>query len=174
MIYPDMTGNNLTLDASYWKKAAQRVIRNYCGWHVAPSTTETIKVDAYSGQTLTLPSKHVTSITSILINNEEKLQDATWSTAGTIQFSSNCLPDAPGSVQVTLTHGYEPEEVPELIELIRVIAARAAQHQSGIASQSVNGSSISYQTYGGTTLGLQLLAIEKDMLNPYKLNWSLK
>lgn len=41
----------------------------------------------------------------------------------------------------------------------------------GISSQSVNGASVSYLTYGGTTLGVQLLQIEKDMLEPYRLNW---
>lgn len=172
MAYPDMMGNP-TIDASYWKKAAQRVIRAYCGWHVAPIITETLTLDAHGGKILTLPSKRVINITRLDINGDNVLDNATWSTAGTVQFDTNLLPDAPGSITVELTHGYEPDDVPEVIELTRVIARRAAQHQSGISSQSVNGSSVSYQTYGGTALGLQLLAIEKDMLAPYKLNWSL-
>lgn len=173
MTLPDMYSNQ-PLDASYWKKAAQRVIRSYCGWHVAPSITETLYVDSYGGRTLTLPSKHVTSITSIRINDQEMIQDASWSQAGTVQFTTDCLPDAPRSVRITLTHGYNAEDVPEVIELMRVVAQRAAQQQSIVASQSVNGSSISYQTYGGKALGLQLLAIEKDMLDTYRVNWSLK
>lgn len=172
MIYPNMT-DNPTLNATYWKKAAQNAIRSYCGWHVAPSVEETLTLDGHGGRILLLPSKHVTNITSIIINNEEMLDHATWSKAGTIQFDTNCIPDAPGAIQVTLTHGYEAEEVPEVIELMRVLAKRASQHQSILTSQSVNGSSVSYQTYGGTTLGLSLLNVEKELLAPYKLNWSL-
>lgn len=93
-----------------------------------------------------------------------------WSVAGTIQLRSGSWPDRPGSVTVKLNHGYPRDEVPEIAELLRTLAKRA-RSQPGISSQSVNGASVSYLTYGGTTLGVQLLQIEKDMLEPYRLNW---
>lgn len=60
------------------------------------------------------------------------------------------LPDRPGAIRVTLTDGWEPEDVPELHALMLSLAKRAATAPAPvIASQSTNGSSISYITNGG-------------------------
>ena len=165
MPIPDIVVDNPTVDAQWWIKAAQGSIRRYCGWHVTPEIDDTLKVDAYGGSILTLPTKHVNSITSVLVDGRELSDQIDWSVAGTIQLRSGSWPDRPGSVTVKLNHGYPRDE-----ELLRTLAKRA-RSQPGISSQSVNGASVSYLTYGGTTLGVQLLQIEKDMLEPYRLNW---
>jgi hypothetical protein len=170
MPIPDIVVDNPTVDAQWWIKAAQGSIRCYCGWHVTPEIDDTLKVDAYGGSILTLPTKHVNSITSVLVDGRELSDQIDWSVAGTIQLRSGSWPDRPGSVTVKLNHGYPRDEVPEIAELLRTLAKRA-RSQPGISSQSVNGASVSYLTYGGTTLGVQLLQIEKDMLEPYRLNW---
>ena len=170
MPIPDIVDGNPQIDTQWWMKAAQASIRRYCGWHVTPDIDETLKVDAYGGSILTLPSKHVNSITSILVDGRELVDQIDWSVAGTIQLRTGCWLDRPGSVTVTLNHGYPRDEVPESAELLRTLAKRA-RTQPGVASQSVNGASVSYLTYGGTTLGVQLLQIEQAMLDPYRLNW---
>ena len=60
MPIPDIVVDNPTVDAQWWIKAAQGSIRRYCGWHVTPEIDDTLKVDAYGGSILTLPTKHVT------------------------------------------------------------------------------------------------------------------
>ncbi len=170
MPIPDIVDGNPQIDTQWWMKAAQASIRRYCGWHVTPDIDETLKVDAYGGSILTLPSKHVNSITSILVDGRELVDRIDWSVAGTIQLRTGCWPDRTGSVTVTLNHGYPRDEVPEIAELLRTLAKRA-RTQPGVASQSVNGASVSYLTYGGTTLGVQLLQVEQSMLDPYRLNW---
>ena len=83
--------------------------------------------------------------------------------------------DRPGAIRVTLTDGWEPEDVPELHALMLSLAKRAATAPAPmIASQSTNGSSISYITNGGAPIGLQLFEAEKRQLDPYRLTWGAR
>lgn len=169
---PDIIGNP-TMDAAWWRKAAQEAIRRYCGWHVAPNITETIKVDAYGGRTLLLPSKHVTALNHVTVADVDITDQCTWSEGGLIVLRAGVWPDEPRAVTVDLTHGWDPDEVPDVQQLILQIARRAkSQPGNGvIQSQTVNGASVGYFSAGGGPLSLQLLQIEKDALAPYRLNW---
>jgi len=40
-------------------------VRAWCGWHIAPSKTETVKVEGGGGRVLLLPSLHVTNCTAV-------------------------------------------------------------------------------------------------------------
>ena len=136
MPIPDIVDGNPQIDTQWWMKAAQASIRRYCGWHVTPDIDETLKVDAYGGSILTLPSKHVNSITSILVDGRELVDQIDWSVAGTIQLRTGCWLDRPGSVTVTLNHGYSRDEVPEIAELLRTLAKRRAPSPAWPASPS--------------------------------------
>lgn len=166
---PDMT-DNPQIDTQWWKRAAQAAIRRECGWHVAPAIDQTLVVDSYGGRILHLPTKHINSLESITVDGQDVTGQADWSQSGVIQLRQGQWPDRPRAVTVALNHGYPAEEVPEILELMRSLAKRA-RTQPGLASQSVNGATATYLTYGGNTLGLQLLQVEKDMLAPYRLNW---
>ena len=166
----DIVSATTTLDSQWWIRAAQSAVRRYCGWHVAPSITETVRVDAYGGQVLYLPSKHVTAIASISVDGEA-VAEFDWSEAGTVVLRSGSWPDRPGAVQVDLTHGWPVDDVPEVAALILAVGKRARTQPGVIASQSVNGASVSYQSAGGAPLSVPLLSIEKEMLAPYRLNW---
>ena len=72
-------------------------------------------------------------------------------------------------VAVDLTHGFEWEEVPDISALVHNITRRASAGVYGIASQSVSGASVTYQTAGGAPLSVPLLQIEKQMLGRYML-----
>lgn len=172
-VKPDIIGN-LSMDAAWWRKAAQEAIRRYCGWHIAPNITETLTVDAYGGRTLLLPSKHVTDVTAITIDDTDVTGQCDWSEAGVITLRAGQWPDRPRSVHVTLSHGWEPEEVPDVQQLILQLARRARGMPGNgmIQSQTVNGASVGYFSAGGGPLSLQLLQIEKEALAPYKLDWS--
>lgn len=167
----DMITVGTALDAQWWVRAAQAAVRRYCGWHVAPSVSEVLRVDAYGGRVLTLPSKHVTAILSISVDGEDLAGAFDWSKAGTVVLRSGVWPDRPGAVQVDLTHGWPVEDVPEVAALILTVAKRARTQPGVIASQSVNGASVAYQTAGGAPLSVPLLAIEKEMLAPFRLDW---
>lgn len=171
MIYPDFMQDTQPT-AQWWQKAAQASIRAYCGWHVLPSITETITIDSTPDTYLILPSNHVTDVSSVLVDGEEKIEHCSWSQAGLIQNNDFFFPNELGRIQVTFTHGYQPEEVPQLVMLAETIARRA-RSMPLVQSQSVNGASASYFTAGGAPLSIALLDIEKQMLAPYKLNWGV-
>ncbi|MGV9181816.1 hypothetical protein [Arcanobacterium canis] len=159
-------------DAENWLAAASETIRAYCGWHVAPSLTETITLDAHGDHTLHLPSMHVTDIASVKIWGEDVTNDITWSAAGMLQYrprSRHVFPDGFRAVEVTLTHGWDLKVVPQVQALVLTLAKRAA-NQAPISSQSVNGASVSYFTAGGAPLSIPLLQIEKQVLDPFKLD----
>lgn len=159
------------LTGQWWMQAAQASIRRFCGWHVAPLVAESLRVDSYGGRVLHLPTKHVVEIKQVLVRGADWTDQIDWSEAGTLVLRSGCWPDAPGAVTVELEHGWDAEDVPEVAALIVTVAKRARTQPGIIASQSVNGASVSYQTAGGAPLSVPLLSIEKELLAPYRLNW---
>ncbi|WRS30598.1 hypothetical protein U6G28_02610 [Actinomycetaceae bacterium MB13-C1-2] len=173
MAAPDILDATTPLTGQWWLKAAQAAIRRFCGWHVAPILSETLRVDAYGGRVLELPSKHVTKLESVMVGGVDWLDRLDWSEAGTLQLKRGRghWPDAPGAVEVTLEHGWSAEDVPEVAALIVTIGKRARTQPGVVSSQSVNGASVSYQTAGGAPLSVPLLGIEKEMLEPYRVNW---
>ena len=163
---PDMFDPTAEMDPGMWLRAAQAAIRAYCGWHVCPSVTRTIDVDSYGGRTLILPTKHMTDVSSVKILGVERVDQISWSEAGIIRLDAGCFPDGLRSVEVTMTDGYDPSDVPQLMSMMLTVARRA-QIQPGIASQSVNGSSVSYAT--GNAPGVSLFDSEKELLDPYRI-----
>lgn len=162
--------------AEFRFKAAQAAIRRECGWHVAPSVTHTIRLDGTGGTTLLLPSKHVTAIDSLLLDGVEHVRDLRWSTAGSMVLTGGVsFPDLPGGVEVTLTDGWELDEVPDVQMIMLDIAARVMSAPGAVASQSTNGSSVTYRsgTDGGVP-NVALFASERRALAPYRLSWGAK
>lgn len=172
MKYPDLT-NGENIDTEWWQKAAQNTIRRYCGWHVAPNVYDTLTLDAHGGRSIMLPTQHVMSIDSVYLDDTIDLTgELDWSESGYLRLRSKTFPDRPRCITVTLYHGYEPDEVPEVIMLMRSLARRA-RTQPLVSSQSVNGASASYLTAGGAPLSIPLLDIEKRMLDPYRIEWGV-
>lgn len=110
------------IDSQWWVRAAQGAVRRYCGWHVAPSVAETLRLDGYGGRVLTLPSKHITAIASVIVGDEDWRDRCDWSEAGTVLLRSGRWPDAPGAIRVGLTHGWASDEVPEVAALILTLS----------------------------------------------------
>lgn len=125
---PDIIENpgEFTTDGLFFLRAAQAAIRRECGWHVTPSWTHTIRVDGYGGGTLILPSIRVTDIGGLEFDGIDHADDIDWSEKGTVVLRHGTLPDRPGAIRVTLTDGWEPEDVPELHALMLSLAKRAA------------------------------------------------
>lgn len=167
----DIVTSGTVLDAQWWLRAAQGAVRRYCHWHVAPSTRETLRLDSHGGRLLQLPSGHVTDLHSVLVDGEEWVDRVDWSTVGLLQVRAGTWPDGLGAVTVDLTHGWPADEVPDVAALILTVGKRARTQPGVIASQSVNGAAVSYQTAGGAPLSVPLLAIEKQTLDPYRLTW---
>lgn len=170
MAVGDIVQAGTSLDAQWWIRAAQGAVRRFCGWHVAPSVSETLTLDGFGGQTLHLPSKHVTEVTKVLSDGVDVTDQVDWSSAGMMELRSGMWSSRLGGISVDLTHGFELDEVPEIAALILTVGKRA-RTQPGVASQSVNGAAMSAFSAGGAPLGVPLLSIERETLAPYKLGW---
>lgn len=93
--------------------AAVSAVRSYCGWHIAPSVTETVTVDGPGVGMLLLPTLHLTAVTDV--TNDGEVADPAnveWSERGAIR-TNKCWTRKWRGVQVTITHGFEdfPHEV---------------------------------------------------------------
>lgn len=160
---------------------AEAAVRSYCGWHVAPSTTETLVLDGPGASVLLLPSLHVTDVESI----EERgtLVDPAsyeWSESGAVRRVSGGLLESWGSwrgprwtrayrgLAVRLTHGYA--EMPlDVLAIIERLADRAIASSEGAGTLSAVGA-VSFATGSdGLPIGGSLTETELGVLARYKL-----
>jgi hypothetical protein len=167
----DIVARTAPSDPDFYWKAAHGAVRRECGWHVAPSLTETIALDGSGGRTLLLPTKRITQILAVTNGGEDVTARVDVSrNTGMIELTSGAWTDRLGQILVTLTHGYEPDEVPEVSALIAALAKRGpvAMVGAGLRAQSVGPASAQYS---GDSI--PLLQTEKDTLAPYKLTWGV-
>ncbi|WP_250243746.1 hypothetical protein [Bifidobacterium longum] len=170
------SADSFQVDAGFKMGAAQAAIRKHCGWHVAPSVTRTIRLDGHGGDSLLLPSKHVTALSSLKLDGVEHVQDARFSEAGSLVLVNGAtFPDLPGSVEATITDGWDLEDVPEVQMILLDIASRVMQVPGTVSSQSTNGSSVTYRSGSdGGVPNVALFDSEKRTLQPYRLSWGVK
>ena len=129
------SADSFQVDAGFKMRAAQAAIRKHCGWHVAPSVTRTIRLDGHGGDSLLLPSKHVTALSSLKLDGVEHVQDARFSEAGSLVLVNGAtFPDLPGSVEATITDGWDLEDVPEVQMILLDIASRVMQVPGTVSS----------------------------------------
>lgn len=157
-------------DAQSIIEQAQSAIRSYCGWHIAPSVTETVTLDGNGSAHMWLPSLRVTDVDSV--ENEGTVlssEDYDWSASGYLQLRTwGTWSDRPRQVEVTFTHGYT-EAPPDVIEVAAAVASRAATSPAGIVRDQSGPFSVQYATVNGAAGGIALLEHEKAILDRYKL-----
>lgn len=122
-------------------KAAAGQVRRICGWHIAPSLTQSLTLDHDGSSVLYLPSLRVTDVASVRDltgSTPREISNWRWSGAGMIEGS---FPRGFRAVEVTLTHGYE--ECPA--DLMPVLASRT---QRRAMQESLGSRSVSYSAEG--------------------------
>lgn len=116
-------------------RAASDGIRAECGWHIAPSIQQTVKLPG-GGPVLAVESLHVTAVASITDRDGAPVEGWEWFQDGTIERHSGVFPRW---VTVVFTHGYTvcPRE------LLPVVAERAGAGAAGrIKSEALSGRSV--------------------------------
>lgn len=152
---------------------ATALVRSYCGWHVTPSITETVTLDASGMSTQMLPSLHVTAISSVTYDGSLLgVDDYEWRDIGVLRLKS----DGPvlsqvlrwsvksRNVAVTMTHGYA--NAADLAGVVLAAASRAQSSPGGGFVRQVGA--VAYQTPTGDGGGY-FLESEKAILDRYKL-----
>lgn len=159
------------VNPAFWLNAANQAIRTECGWHVAPIITEELVLDGPGGTALLVPSKRVRSIIMATSDGRDVTDQVKFSRrAGVLTLASGWSCDV-GSIELTLEHGYELDEVAEVAALIVTLTKRAAT-SGAIVQQSIGSASVRLATgRDGSAAGVPLFESEKAILEPYKLNW---
>jgi hypothetical protein len=143
-------------DEEYLLRVASAAIRDYCGWHISPSITETcIQLKLGSKGIVILPSRYVTDVSEVKIHNHDPdaepvvldANDYEWFEGGWIERIATQVwgygwpgsyygPDAPYYqpvhsnmlIDVTMTHGYEtlPENLKQIAFELASMSATTA------------------------------------------------
>lgn len=151
-------------DADELLDHATAAVRDYCGWHVTPSITETVTVNAV-GQTLFLPSLNVTAVTAVVVNGVTV--DATsyeWAAAGMVWsptwwgFRS---PQRFRNATVTFTHGFA--SAPAVASVVLARASRFQNNDRNATRLQAGPFGESYESGGGFT------ADERAILDRFRL-----
>ena len=148
--------------------AAERRVRDYCGWHVAPVIEQNLILDGSGARSLFVPSLRVLEVISCTVNGQEIDPDTLeWSGDGFLRRDCG-WPDRLRSVRLTIRHGFD--EAPELSEIIHEMAERAMSATGGRTREQAGGVSITNALVApGVSGGVVLMEHEKATLDRYRL-----
>lgn len=162
MTIPDMIAapETFTADGRFELEAAQAAIRRECGWHITPPLRLEGAVNSRGGRLVQLPCMHITNVESITDRDGRPLEYELDTDSGLLEITGT-PPKGVNAIRYRLTAGYD--NAPDVLSVLIAVAKRAKAAGNGyITSQSVNGSSVSYNT-------ATLFAQEQARLRPYKI-----
>jgi hypothetical protein len=137
---------------------AEGIVRDFCGWVIAPPETVTVVVESRGGCTLLLPSAFVTDVVSVTVVDGAELTGYRLTGAGILaDIHFPC-----GPIEVEFTHGYAADEVPPAVtRVVQAVAQRIKGRAAlgGLKSRQVGPFMESY--------GVELDNAERAMLAPY-------
>lgn len=153
--------------------AAMGAIRGFCGWHVAPIITEAIKMTALPGsKIIQLPTRQLLAVQELKNDNIQVASSKiSFSKSGLVEFGGVFTSRLDG-IELKIEHGYEWDEIPDLLGIYTQLRKRAATEAGLYRTQNAGPFSYSRYTYKGAPLvGVPLLETEKEVLTRYKLIW---
>lgn len=180
-----------SLDQNWFLAAAGETIRNYVGWHIAPSLTQTQLCDLTGDGTILLPSMYVTDVTSVtppwpgasaISSGSYVVHQGGWisfkpytygfaptpASADLWPIDTTRLFDAYPKhnrrLSVTFTHGYTTLPYP-VAEVAYELAMRVMEKPAGVATE-VNAGPYHYVFQ---EFGIVLSEDQKNRLNHYAL-----
>ncbi len=160
---PGLSSTDAEIQAAL--NSVSSAIRDYCGWHVAPTLTCTFTGDG-EGRLLMLPAMGITGVTSLTVNGEA-VTDYEWTGAGMVRLKSAVFPDSWRSVECVYSAGFSSDSIGQVVAQI---ASNALVAAPGVANERAGNVSITYNSTGnGITGGVSLLPRDYDLLAPYRL-----
>lgn len=142
--------NDLVVDEASQLAFASAWVRAYCGWHIAPSITESVTLDTYGGTRIFLPTKHLTALGAVTLTADGSVVDPStlaMSRLGFISKTGAAWPEGYSAVTVQFTHGYAT--VPEVVRAACVeLAIQLPAQMTNVTAETVGGVS---RQFGGKT-----------------------
>lgn len=133
-------------------------VQSWCGWHVYPSVTETLKVEGMGGRVLLLPSLYVTNVTAIRDEDGTAVTGWKFRENGIVRGNWRCEE----LYEVDVVHGYD--NIPADLESIVSKMEDDGVTLSALKSKGVGPFSESY----GTDLESQPITV-RAIIGRYRL-----
>ena len=150
-------------------KAASAALRNWAGWHVAPSAACRAVLDTDGTRSLWLPTCNLTEVTSVTVRGVE-VTDYEWSRLGHVVPAQRV---APGLRNATVEYAAGASAPDDLQAIVAGMAARTlalSPRSYGVVSESAGGVSITRaQGAAYSLVAVTLTDGERDALMPYKV-----
>lgn len=159
---------------------AEAVVRDFCGWHIAPVRTQSVVLHGLGASSLLLPSLYVTGVVSVVQGDGTEVdpEHYEWTKGGVLRpkggltwwhYFSHPWHLRTDPVTVTFTHGYE-QPPPPVTAVVQAVAQRAMDNPRSLVREQAGPFSETYsQTGFNQSLPIALLAAEKELLAPYAL-----
>lgn len=148
---------------------AEAQVRAYCGWIVAPSTTETLVLDGDRSGVLLLPTLRLTDLAALTVDGTTvDLTDVEWSSVGVVRWP--CTTWLPSTrklrgITVQITHGYDEWPL-DLAGVLDRLTTRATS-DPGIYVQV--GQVRTATGNDGLPVGGELTDLDRSVLDRYRL-----
>lgn len=141
--------------------AGLSAVRAWCGWHVAPSRTETVEVESDGASVMLLPSLHVTGVSEVRDEDAEVVSSDSykWRKNGIVR---GCWWKCNELYEFDITHGYDdmPLELQQIIDDLNA---------SGVGSTVTRETSGPFsREFGSADLESQPISV-RSIISRYKL-----
>lgn len=174
-----MTGGRYTGDQRIQPllNAATAAVRNYCGWHVAPSEACFVSARAhdlrmiYSGSDviIQLPAMFVSAVDAVTVGGVEA-EDFSIETNGLLRLYDCCVPSRKTVITVSYTAGLPEELAGAVMELIGHRVTHGLAQSYGVQSEAAGGVSITYSANWINSAWVTALPDDnREVLTPYRL-----
>lgn len=144
--------------------AVSAAVRDWCGWHVAPTLTCTYTGEG-EGRLLVLPALGVASVGSLKVRGADVPFEHKGN--GLVRLRAGSFPDEWGSVECTYRAGFSSAAVGAVVAQV---AANFLASAPGVAEEHAGSVGVTYNKTGdGITGGVSLLGRDLALLAPYRL-----
>lgn len=126
-------------------ETAVAAVRDYCGWHIAPTIAETFTLDGGGRNELSLPTLHLVSVSAVRVLGETLDPEFyEWSLAGFVRLRSvrAHFPDRLRAVEIDVEHGFP--SVPLSVRQVIAGLVRRGEQAAGVTAQTVGPFSVTY------------------------------
>lgn len=160
-------------------KAASQAIRNYCGWHIYPSAECSMTERLLYGNgrakrigsdlMIQLPAKHVTAVTSVLID-DVTFTDYAFDSNGIIHVFDVPKMSRKTVIVIEYTSGISDALMDSVKELVAHRVTHALASSNGVTSEAAGGVSVTYNANWINSARASALPDDnKEVLAPYKI-----
>jgi hypothetical protein len=151
--------------ARLYLDAAIGEVQDYCGWHIAPTVTETVTVDGSGAEVQGLPTMYLLDLVAVSNDGEDlAVADVEWSQDGWLKRPGYWWTSKLRGVEAEIEHGY-PTTPAALVALICDMAKPCLTNTGNVVREQSGGESVAYSARDGVAISVELTERGRRMLD---------